>query len=409
LLLLAPVVIAGCPLPDDVLTSAAPWVFHVIEDRFAGADGVKFGDLNGDGLMDAVVPWEESGVVTVHLHPGPAQVRQPWPTVQIGQVAAVEDAVFVDLDSDGQFDVVSCSQGDVKTMHVHWAPVDPSRYLDASAWDTEPIPVTQGARKWMFCAPAQIDGKYGIDLVAGSRGDEGQVGWLEAPENPRNLYDWRWHPLRSVGWAMSVVPFDVDDDGLLDIIVSDRKGPARGCFWLRNPGPSLLLIMPWPLRQISGGDDEVMFLDVADLDANSRLDVVVATNRRQLIWHGPAGLIENAWAASRIDWPDRFGTGKGVRVADINLDGQMDIVFTCENAGGKIGVGWLSRQSLGVADYWLARSISGTAGSKFDQAQTLDLDDDGDLDVITTEESSGLGVVWYENPTIDSLNIAQLR
>ena len=27
-----------------------------------------------------------------------------------------------------------------------------------------------------------------------------------------------------------------------------------------------------------------------------------------------------------------------------------------------------------------------------------DLDDDGDLDVITCEETSNLGVIWYENP-----------
>jgi hypothetical protein len=259
----------------------------------------------------------------------------------------------------------------------------------------------------MFCEPAQVDGKYGLDLVAGSRGDQGQVGWLEAPENPRDLDGWRWHPLRSVGWAMSVVPVDMDADGLLDVVVSDRKGPTRGCFWLHNPGPSLLQTLPWPIRQISAGDDEVMFLDVADFDDDTRLDVVVATNRRQVIWLRPAEFFGVAWAASRLDWPERFGTGKGVRVADINLDGQMDIVFTCENADGKSGVGWLSRQSFVVADSWLARPISGTAGAKFDLIQTLDLDDDGDLDVVTTEESGGLGVLWYENPAIGGLSVGQ--
>ena len=30
--------------------------------------------------------------------------------------------------------------------------------------------------------------------------------------------------------------------------------------------------------------------------------------------------------------------------------------------------------------------------------QLLDLDADGDLDVITCEEVDNLGVVWYENP-----------
>ena len=29
----------------------------------------------------------------------------------------------------------------------------------------------------------------------------------------------------------------------------------------------------------------------------------------------------------------------------------------------------------------------------------VDLDGDGDLDVITTEEITNLGMIWYENPT----------
>ena len=42
--------------------------------------------------------------------------------------------------------------------------------------------------------------------------------------------------------------------------------------------------------------------------------------------------------------------------------------------------------------------LGGPAGVKFDLMQVLDLDADGDLDVITCEEVDQLGVVWYENP-----------
>ncbi len=42
--------------------------------------------------------------------------------------------------------------------------------------------------------------------------------------------------------------------------------------------------------------------------------------------------------------------------------------------------------------------IAGRVGTKFDLIELLDLDQDGDLDVITCEEVENLGVVWYENP-----------
>lgn len=56
---------------------------------------------------------------------------------------------------------------------------------------------------------------------------------------------------------------------------------------------------------------------------------------------------------------------------------------------------------------WIDHEISGSAGSKFDRIELVDLDGDGDLDAMTTEEnfgpdSLGMGVIWYENPTIVS-------
>ena len=77
----------------------------------------------------------------------------------------------------------------------------------------------------------------------------------------------------------------------------------------------------------------------------------------------------------------------------IILDGQVDIVFSCENAKGKSGVMWLTSPD------WTPREISGKdEGVKFDRIELLDLDADGDLDLLTCEERDNLGVIWYENP-----------
>jgi len=46
--------------------------------------------------------------------------------------------------------------------------------------------------------------------------------------------------------------------------------------------------------------------------------------------------------------------------------------------------------------HWTAEKIA--TGGKFDDLTLYDVDQDGDPDVLTTDEQ-GLQVVWYENPT----------
>ena len=90
-------------------------------------------DVNGDNLPDIATGFEEGKRVGVMLHPGYASVRENWPTVTVGNVKAPEDAVFVDLDADGNIDVVSCCEGKTNTVFVHWAPKEPAR--SCSPWE----------------------------------------------------------------------------------------------------------------------------------------------------------------------------------------------------------------------------------------------------------------------------------
>jgi hypothetical protein len=94
--------------------------------------------------------------------------------------------------------------------------------------------------------------------------------------------------------------------------------------------------------------------------------------------------------------------GKAVALGDIDGDGDEDVVVTCEHAEGKTGVFYYAHPEVSQTtdpSAWEFRDIGGITGTKFDRIELIDLDQDGDLDVITCEERENLGVIWYENPS----------
>lgn len=403
--------------PSDSETVAWPdgaWPRHTIDDSSLGADGVRLGDLDGDGLLDIASPWEQGGLVRVYLNPGVDGLRERWPAVTVGEVGDPEDAFFADLDGDGQLEVVSSCEGETRSIFVHWAPSDPAALLDSGAWTTEKLPRSEGEMAWMFAAFAQVDGTLGADLVAGGKGDGAEVGWFEAPASPRNLTDWIWHPLYKAGWIMTIRPNDIDGDGDVDVVATDRTGERRGALWLENPGPVQAGTSKWVEHRIGLVDDhEAMHNAIADLDADGLDDVLVAVKGGPVRFHRRTGRSPIAWETYRIEMPPNTGSGKSIDAGDIDLDGQSDLVVACEHATeGKIGVFWMSHSGDPGASRWQAMSISGPEGFIYDLIELVDLDADGDLDVLTLEEKGPylaqgyegheLGVVWYENLALDS-------
>lgn len=360
---------------------AEPWKRHTIDSTGRGADGVKLADANGDGRLDVVSGWEEAGEVRVYFNPGQGKVRGRWPTVTVGKAASPEDAIFADLDGDGAVDVISFCEGKTRTMFVHWA----SR---TGSWEMRPIPVTRDRMMWMFGAMLQVDGKNGADIVAGGKLEGAALGWLEAPAQPRDLAAWKWHSLRPVGWVMSILTPDMDGDGDSDILFSDRRGGRSGVYWLENPS--------WTEHAIGSQGREVMFLDYVDFDGDGRKDVLAAVKPNEIHVHLSQSNDGKRWSSSVIPVSANTGTAKAVRAADLDGDGVLELVASAEQAAGdKSGLVYMKRNRDGN---WTSGDIAGPQGVKYDLLEMIDLDGDGDLDIMTTEEVDRLGVIWYENP-----------
>jgi hypothetical protein len=376
----------------------AGWKRHVIDDSSRGADGVRLTDINGDGRLDIATGWEQGGAVRICLNPGPERAREKWPAVTVGRAGDVEDAVFADLDADGAMDVVSCSEGRTRLISVHWAPRDRARLLDADTWHTEALPASANKMMWMFALPLQLNDHRDVDLVAGGKGAGAAIGWFESPAKARQLADWKWHELRPVGWLMSLVASDMDGDGDMDVVYSDRKGKRSGAYWLENPGADAAQ-MPWREHAIGGQGTEAMFMHLADLDQDGLEDVLLAVKPQEILWFRRENPTGQSWQSHSIPLPANTGTAKAVNVADLDRDGKQDLLFSCENARAPWhGLMWLSSDDQPQAGKWTPHELSGADGVKHDLIAAVDLDDDGDLDVVTTEEVNNLGVIWYENP-----------
>lgn len=389
LLLLFPALLRAGELSSTVVSSAGPiWKRHTIDNSSQGADGVKLGDFNRDGLMDIVTGWEEGGVVRVYANPGVEKVRDPWPQTTVGNVKNVEEAIFTDLDGDGHLEVVSGTEGKTRTLFWH-RPVE-------DGWRTDAFPAATNTQMWMQAAALDLDGQRGQDLLLASKGAGAAVGWLQAPEKPGELAAWSYHKLRDAGWLMSLEPHDIDGDGDADAVFSDRKGQRTGVFWLENPGAEANRSQAaWKEYEIGGLGKQVMFADLGDVNGDGLIDVAVAAKPVEIVIclrNAEGGWNERVLTLDGV----QLGDAKAVKIADVNGDKLPDLFFTCENAKGKLeGIVWLEQQRDGP---WLQHTLGGPEGLKFDLMQTLDLDGDGDVDVITCEERDQLGVVWYENP-----------
>ncbi|RMF44401.1 MAG: VCBS repeat-containing protein, partial [Planctomycetota bacterium] len=414
------------------LAGNSGWPRHVVDNTLHGADGARLADANGDRWLDIATGWEESGRTRIYWHPGPGRAHLPWPFVDLGETPSVEDACWVDLDADGRLDVLSSCEGRERTLHAFLAQTAEGDGAGALQWRHVEVPASRGRTAWMFAAPMpQVDsaGRTAARRAAaepivalGSKNPNGMVGLLVAGKRPAR---WRIVPLVAAAWIMSLQWADVDGDGDYDLIYTDRKGAASGVYWLENRSTSsddVAHPASWRRHAICGLGREVMFLDMVprhptagqgtpsgdsppgsdkfgDLPRGQQVAmtsggttgglaagwriVVPAKPNRVLMLESPAEPRER-WHETEVDVPaSGLPTGhlKSVRVVDVDADGREDWILSCEGADG-------DRRGVFYATIDRGRirrltDISGPPGTKFDLIQVLDVDGDGDLDILT--------------------------
>jgi hypothetical protein len=166
-------------------------------------------------------------------------------------------------------------------------------------------------------------------------------------------------------------------------------------YWLENPGGEAVRdARPWHEHAVGGRQEEVMFVARADFDGDGTSEWVAATlDARLLAFRSREGRPDD-WESWPIELPEGYRRGKAVASGDLDGNRQPDLVVSTEDGC----LAWLTwTRSYRQAD-WTWQQINGDEGFKFDLLELLDLDQDGDLDIVTCEERDNLGIVWFENP-----------
>ena len=467
--------LAGSTLPtatamvfaDDASSTSVgldqAWPMHPIDGRWRGANALGPGDVNDDGLTDYAVNYEFDQRYVVYLHPPEGtDPRRPWESVDLvpttlepGRGVASESAALVDLDGDGNTDVVGAQSGDQfpqivgyePGIRVFWGP-PADRALDATAWtDAGRMTETIDAGHYHWVKPHDMDRDGDDDLLVGGRvligtGDPTGVIWIEAPDSKkarRDLSKWRVHEIDGDQWSgHEALPTDVDDDGDDDVVVAnadfDTPEDAEEVVWYENPGDGTERQKgPWRKRQIYASSDFTTKpqLGIGDLDGDGLTDLVTQTPDDLLVFR-KTGVSPVRFETIVVPKDERARwIPRTVRVADVDGDGRLDVIGMLSHDDtdvpiDKASVFWMEfdgrRPTAGnwtthVVNWGPGRTMAiPTLGSKWDQADIVDVDGDRDLDIVANNEEwwveddgelltfdnpardpESVSVVWFEN------------
>ena len=367
----------------DLVTATEEWLIswwenrngeisvrHTIRQKLVLPRSVCSFDLDGDGDPDVLsATWLDDKVAWYENEDGLGGFGGQRPVS--GTSAWIESVCPADLDGDGDQDVLSGA------AYVSW-----NENLDGrGTFGTQRVIGDHGFGPVRVLA-GDFDGNGTLDVLSASEGDQ-SLAWYRN-EDGNGSFGYPRIISTGMDGPPSVFAADLDGDADLDVLSAEMVDDR--IVWFRNEGGGNF----GPEVVIDAEADDPTCVCAADLDGDLDLDVLSSSSDNDRI----------AWREN-LDGKGVFGPeriisieedyARSVCAADIDGDGDMDALSA---SWWDDTVAW--HENLDGQGSFGNRRVVSSQAEKSSSASACDVDNDGDLDVLSVSEAD-YTIGWFEN------------
>jgi len=348
---------------------------------------LDYGSIRRTGLAIGLA----LGCMLLLIAPRHAEADMPFSSANIllGTADGASSVITVDLDRDGDLDVVATRRWD-----------DSVTWWENPTWTAHTV-ATGFTEAYQVCT-GDFNGDGWPDLAGAARMATGtNVRWWANPATSGGSWAETDVSLSMLQNAYAIDAGDVDHDGHDDIVAAGYHSAVNGVFiWFRNRSGAGTI---WDAFDISTGYSTPHGVDLGDVDGDQDLDLIGAVYADdQVLWFENTGI-----QPSPDPWPEHIvrlnvDGALAVRGADMDHDGDLDIAVGAFEAGE---LQWYE-SSGGDSPYWDRHIIASSFAGAY-SVQPVDMDNDGDIDLLAAARTDDdvtwwerIGSSWYER-TID--------